>query len=565
MKKRQLFCMLILLFITYEGMAQQKYTISGYIRSSETGEALIGATVLIKELNKGSMANSYGFYSITLPVGKYSVHYSYMGNISKTDDIELTSNINNNVELQQASVEIPEVVIVSEASNKNIKAPEMSVIKISPKDVVSIPVIFGEQDILKTIQLMPGVNSAGEGNSGFYVRGGSADQNLIILDEAPIYSSSHLLGFFSVFNSDAIKDMEFYKGNAPANYGGRLSSVLDIQMKEGNSKKVSASGGIGLIASRLTLEAPIVKDKGSFIISGRRTYADIFLPLWKDPGAKSTKLYFYDFNAKANFKINNKNRLFLSGYFGRDVFKMSDLFGFNWGNKTATLRWNHIFGNKLFLNSSVIYSDYNYGIGYNVGELLEITSGIKDYNLKEDFQYYINTKNTFTFGFNTIYHTFRPGELNSENEDIFNSKIIDKKHTVESAIYISHKFDISDRLILNYGLRYSNCAVIGPDTIYTYNKNDQITNSISYNKGDIIQNYGTLEPRMTLNYIVNNNMSVKISYARNAQYMHLLSNSTVALPTDIWISSSKIVKPQIADQIAMGFFKNLKTICLKLQ
>ena len=387
MKKRQLLFLLILLLITYKGMAQQKYTISGYIRSSETGEALIGATVLIKELYKGTMANAYGFYSITLPEGKHSVQYSYMGNISKTDDIELTGNISNNVELQQASVEIAEVVIVSEASNKNIKAPEMSVVKISPKDVVSIPVIFGEQDILKTIQLMPGVKSAGEGNSGFYVRGGSADQNLIILDEAPVYSSSHLLGFFSVFNSDAVKDMEFYKGNAPANYGGRLSSVLDIQMKEGNSKKVSASGGIGLIASRLTIEAPIVKDKGSFIISGRRTYADIFLPLWKDPAAKSTKLYFYDFNAKANFKINDKNRIFLSGYFGRDVFKISDLVGFSWGNKTATLRWNHIFGNKLFLNSSLIYSDYNYGIGYNVGELLEVTSGIKDYNLKEDFQY----------------------------------------------------------------------------------------------------------------------------------------------------------------------------------
>jgi len=405
---------------------------------------------------------------------------------------------------------------------------------------------------------MPGVKSAGEGNSGFYVRGGSADQNLIILDEAPIYSSSHLLGFFSVFNSDAIKDMEFYKGNAPANYGGRLSSVLDIQMKEGNSKKVSASGGIGLIASRLTIEAPIAKDKGSFIISGRRTYADIFLPLWKDPAAKSTKLHFYDFNMKANFKINDKNRIFLSGYFGRDVFKMSDIVGFNWGNKTATLRWNHIFGNKLFLNSSLIYSDYNYGIGYNVGELLEITSGIKDYNLKEDFQYFINTKNTLTFGFNTVYHTFRPGKLNSENEEFFNSKILDKKHTVESAIYISHKFDISDRLILNYGLRYSNCAVIGPDTIFAYNKNDEITDSISYNKGDLIQNYGTFEPRMTLNFIVNKNLSFKMSYARNAQYMHLLSNSSVSFPTDLWISSSKIVKPQIADQIALGVFKNFK-------
>ena len=380
----------------------------------------------------------------------------------------------------------------------------------------------------------------------------------MLFRSAPVYSSAHLLGFFSVFNSDAVKDMEFYKGNAPANYGGRLSSVLDIQMKEGNSKNVAASGGIGLIASRLTVEAPIVKDKGSFIISGRRTYADIFLPLWKDPAAKSTKLYFYDFNVKANYKINDKNRIFLSGYFGRDVFKISDVVGFNWGNKTATLRWNHIFGNKLFLNSSLIYSDYNYGIGYNAGELLEVTSGIRDLNLKEDFQYFINSGNTLKFGFNTIDHTFHPGELKSENEYLTNSKVIDKKHTVESAVYVSHKFDISDRLILNYGLRYSNCAVIGPDTIYSYNENDKITGSTSYNKGDIIKNYGTLEPRMTLNYIVNEKMSVKMSFARNAQYMHLLSNSTVSFPTDVWISSSKIVKPQIADQIAVGFFENFK-------
>ncbi len=291
----------LLLFIIYNGIAQQNYTISGYIRSSETGEALIGATVLEKELYKGTMANAYGFYSITLPEGTHSIQYSFMGNISKTESIELTGNLSKNVELQQASVEIAEVVISKEASDKNVRAPEMGVVKISPKDVVSVPVLFGEQDILKTISLLPGVKSAGEGNSGFYVRGGSADQNLIILDEAPVYSSGHLLGFFSVFNSDAVKDMEFYKGNAPANYGGRLSSVLDIQMKEGNSKNVAVSGGIGLIASRLTIEAPIVKDKGSFIISGRRTYADLFLPLWKDPAAKSTKLYFYDFNAKREF------------------------------------------------------------------------------------------------------------------------------------------------------------------------------------------------------------------------------------------------------------------------
>jgi len=559
MKNGQFLSLMIMLFISQFGFAQQEFTISGYIRSAETGEALIGATVFIEALNTGITTNTYGFYSITLPEGKHSLQYAYIGNQNKTEEIELTENINNNVELHPTSIKLAEVVISSKIVDKNIRAPEMGVIKIAPKEIETIPVLFGEQDILKTIQLMPGVNSAGEGSSGFYVRGGSADQNLIILDEAPVYNSSHLLGFFSVFNSDAIKDMSFYKGNAPAQYGGRLSSVLDTKMNDGNSKKLALSGGIGLIASRLTIEAPIVKNKSSFIVSGRRTYADIFLPLWKrDPGVKETKLFFYDLNAKANLNINSKNKIFLSGYFGRDIFKLSDIIGFSWGNQTATLRWNHVFGNKLFLNSSLIYSQYDYSIGYNVGELLEVTSGIKDYNLKEDFQYFINTKNTLKFGFNTIHHTFRPGEIKSENEEYFNTIIIDQKHALESAGYISHEFDLSKHLKLNYGLRYSNFVVIGPDTVYSYNDNDEITGSTSYAKGEIVQSYGTFEPRLTLNYIVNDKSSVKMSYARNAQYIHLLSNSTAALPTDLWISSSKIVKPQIADQIALGYFRNFK-------
>jgi len=558
MKKGQFICLIIMLFISFKGIAQQEYTISGHIKSAETGEALIGATVYIQDLNTGIVANTYGFYSITLPEGKHVLQYAYIGHNSMIDEVELTTSITKDIELHSTSIELTEVVISGEMADKNIKAPEMSVIKISPKEIKSIPVIFGEQDILKTIQLLPGVNSAGEGSSGFYVRGGSADQNLVILDEAPVYNSSHLLGFFSVFNSDAIKDMKFYKGNAPAEYGGRLSSVLDTKMNDGNAKKLAVSGGLGLIASRLTVEAPILKNKSSFIVSGRRTYADIFLPLWQDPGVKKTKLYFYDFNAKANLEINSKNRVFLSGYFGKDIFKLSDIMGFSWGNTTATLRWNHIFGNKLFLNSSLIYSHYDYNIGYNVGELLEVTSGIKDYNLKEDFQYFINTKNTLKFGLNTIYHTFSPGEITSENEEFYNTIIIDEKHALESAVYLSHQFDVSDKLKLNYGLRYSNFALIGPATVYSYNENDEITGTTAYDKGDIVENYGVLEPRMTLNYIVNDISSVKMSYARNAQYIHLLSNSTAALPTDLWISSSEIVKPQIADQVALGYFRNFK-------
>ncbi len=405
MKTQKLIYLLILCLYASTGFAQQKYTISGHIKCGGTGEGLLGSTIYVEELKTGTITNTYGFYSLTLPEGDYSFRYSYIGYLNETIKVELKGNIIKDLELQPAPIEMDEVMVVAEAADKNIRAAEMSVVKISPKETKLIPVILGEQDVIKTIQLLPGVNAGTEGSSGFYVRGGGADQNLIILDEAPVYSSSHLLGFFSVFNSDAIKDLELYKGNAPASYGGRLSSVLDIQMNDGNSKRFSTSGGIGILSSRLTIEAPIVKDQGSFIVSGRRTYADIFLKLSSDPLKKNTKLFFYDLNAKANYRLNEKNRIFLSGYFGRDAFEFNDLFSTDWGNRTGTFRWNHVFGNKLFLNSSLIFSDYNYNIGYNVsGNMIEITSGIRDLNLKEDFQYFINARNNLKFGFNVIRH-----------------------------------------------------------------------------------------------------------------------------------------------------------------
>lgn len=439
---------LLLLFVFSNAVyAQQNFTVSGHVLCAETGEALIGSTIYVQELQTGTITNLYGFYSITLSEGNYSLMYSYMGYTDEFIQVDLREDKNISLELDPALIEMEEVVIVSEAADKNIRESEMSVVKISPKNIKAIPVIFGEQDIIKTLQLLPGVNAGTEGSSGFYVRGGAADQNLIILDEAPVYSAYHLLGFFSVFNSDAIKDLELYKGNAPASYGGRLSSVLDIQMNEGNSKRFSTSGGIGLLSSRLTIEAPIVKDESSFIISGRRTYADMFLKLSRDPLKKNTKLYFYDLNAKANYRINAKNRLFLSGYFGSDVFKFDDFFSTDWGNTTGTFRWNHVFGNKLFLNSSFIFSNYDYSIGYNVsGSLLEISSGIMDLNLKEDFQYFFNTRNTLKFGFNSIYHTFRPGEIESEDEDYFNSTFLSKKYAFESAAYVSHSLDVSEHI-----------------------------------------------------------------------------------------------------------------------
>jgi hypothetical protein len=551
--------LLVLISISSLVFAQQNFTVSGYVKCAETGEALIGSTIYVEELQTGTITNLYGFYSITLPEGNYSLMYSYIGYQDEFIKIELQENATRDLELLTTAFEMEEVVIRSEAADKNIQESEMSVVKISPKNIKAIPVIFGEQDIIKTLQLLPGVNAGGEGSTGFYVRGGGADQNLIILDEAPVYSASHLLGFFSVFNSDAVKDLELYKGNAPAGYGGRLSSVLDIQMKDGNSKRFSTSGGIGLLSSRLTIEAPIVKDKGSFIISGRRTYADIFLMFSKDPLRKNTKLYFYDLNAKTNYKINDKNRIFLSGYFGSDVFKFDDFFSTKWGNKTGTLRWNHVFGNKLFLNSSLIYSKYDYEIGYNVsGSMINISSGIRDWNLKEDFQYFINTRNTLKFGINAIYHTFRPGEIESEDEEYFNSTFLSEKHALESAAYISHSVDVSSNFKMTYGLRYSNFTSMGPDSVYSYNDQDEITGVETFSKGEVVNTYGILEPRITLNFIVDGNSAIKASYARNAQYLHLLSNSSAALPTDLWISSSKIVKPQIADQIAIGYFRNFR-------
>uniref|UniRef100_UPI00321739D4 TonB-dependent receptor n=1 Tax=uncultured Draconibacterium sp. TaxID=1573823 RepID=UPI00321739D4 len=556
-ENKMLLLLMLLLTSIVSGYADDNVTISGYVRSSETGEGLIGSTIYVEEMQTGTATNSYGFYSLTLPKGNYTIRYSYIGYEKISMGTEITGRITKDVELNPVSNQMEEIVIRSESEDKNIRQAEMGVTKLSPKETKMIPVILGEQDILKTIQLLPGVSSGTEGTTGFYVRGGGVDQNLIILDEAPIYSASHLMGFFSVFNSDAIKDMKLYKGNAPSVYGGRLSSILDIQMNEGNSKKFSTSGGLGLLASRLTIESPIVKDKGSFIISGRRSYADMFLVFSKDNAQQQTDLYFYDLNAKANYKINNNNRVYLSGYLGRDVFNMDELFALKWGNKTATFRWNHIFNNRLFLNSSLIYSNYDYGFGYNFSDnMIYIKSGIRDINWKEDFQYYINSNNTLKFGFNAIAHSYQPGEINADNDDLFNSIFMNKKQTYEAAAYFSHEWNISDNVRLTYGLRYSGFMAIGPDTVYTYNENDERITTEAFADGEVIKKYKTIEPRATFNILLNKTSSFKISYTRNAQYVHLLSNSSASLPTDVWIPSSKNVKPQVADQIAAGYYRN---------
>ena len=550
--------LIIFLFsiLSFNSFAQEKATLSGYVKDASTGEELIGASVYISEIKSGGTTNIYGYYSITVPKGEYSVNFSFIGYKTSSMKIKLSENKRFDVEISPNSEIIQEVEIKADAEDKNVRSTEMGVVKLDIKEIQSIPVIFGEQDILKTIQLMPGIKAAGEGNSGFYVRGGNIDQNLILLDEAPVYSASHLLGFFSVFNSDAIKDVKMIKGGMPAEYGGRLSSVLDIVMKDGNSKEYEASGGIGLIASRLTVEGPIVKDKGSFIASGRRTYVDMFLKASNNERMKKSKLYFYDLNLKANYRIGANDRIFLSGYFGRDVFGFADLLSTNWGNATTTLRWNHLFSEKLFLNSSLIYSDYTFKVGMKLGEDdFSILSGIKDVNLKEDFEYYVNTKNSVRFGGNAIYHTFRPGEISSSIDALDNFSL-ENKHAIESAIYLSHDFSFNDNLKLTYGIRYSDFLQVGPGDIYSFDTEGNTKDTTKFSKFESVKNYGGFEPRASLTYLINSSNSVKVSFNRNRQYIHLLSNTTSGTPMDAWVPSSTIIEPEIANQYAIGYFKN---------
>ncbi|MCD6347450.1 MAG: TonB-dependent receptor, partial [Bacteroidales bacterium] len=536
--------------------AEDKSTVSGYIKDAQTGEVLISATVYVAELETGLVSNQYGFFSITLPDGKYNLRFSYVGYEPQVVSIEFSGHQQLNIELEPLVEDIQTVTITARGADHNVKSTEISMIKLNMKELSNLPVLFGEKDILKSIQLLPGVKPAGEGSTGFFVRGGNADQNLILLDEAPVYNASHLMGFFSVFNSDVIKDAQLYKGGMPSEYGGRLSSVLDVTMNDGNSKRFGVSGGIGLISSRLTLEGPIKKDVGSFIISGRRTYADAFLKFFPDTTINKTRLYFYDFNLKANYRLGKKDRVYLSGYFGRDVLGFQDIMGIDWGNTTGTLRWNHLFGDRLFLNSSVVFSDYNFNQEAHINDFtLKILSGIKDFNIKEDFQFYLNSRNSLKWGGNIIYHTFMPGQVESTFEG-FEPREIDDRYAWDAAAYISHQSKIGSRIQIDYGIRYSRFIPVGPGDYYSFMPDGSISDTVSYQKGESIADYGGFEPRASLSFLLSDQSSVKASYNRNRQYIHLISNSTSGTPLDSWIPSSNIVKPEIADQIALGYFRN---------
>jgi len=539
--------------------AQENVTLSGHVRDSISGEELIGATLYIPELSLGAATNTYGFYSLTIPAGSYVLESSYIGYKPEKREVELSENIVLNIDLVPEARLLDEVVISGVGADENVRSAEMSVTKLNVREVKEIPVIMGEQDILKTIQLLPGVSATGEGGSGYFVRGGGPGQNLILLDEAPVYNASHLLGFFSVFNSDAIKDVKLYKGGMPAEFGGRLSSVLDIKMKDGNLRKLGVSGGIGLIASRLTIEAPFKKEKGSFIISGRRTYADLFLKASSDTLISNNVLYFYDLNVKGNYKLGENDRIYLSGYFGRDVFKYSDFFGFDWGNATATLRWNHLFSSRLFLNSSLMYSNYNYDFFFDEGGgSFEIKSAIRDWNLKEDFQYFIRPENTLKFGLKLNYHTFIPGVVNASEGSGYNELILTERYAVETGLYVSHETKLFSRLTVNYGLRLDMFHMLGPGDIYQYNEKGNPVDTTTYGKRELVEDYYGLEPRITATYRIDEKQSVKASFVRTNQFVHLLSTTTSTTPMDAWVPSSNNVKPQIGDQLAMGYFRNFK-------
>ncbi len=539
----------------------KKYAISGHIKDASNGEDLIGATVYVEEIGAGTIANAYGFYSISLPKGNYTLRYSYIGFETQTREIQLNENTTIDIELLMSKAKLNEIEVIAQREDEHIKKAEMSVVEMEAKQISRIPALMGEVDIIKAIQLLPGVQSAAEGASGFSVRGGSPDQNLIILDEATVYNPSHLLGFFSVFNNDAIKDVKLYKGDMPPRFGGRLASVLDVKMRDGNSKKFQGTGGIGLISSRLTLEGPIIKDRMSFLVAGRRTYADIFLPLSSNEDIRDNKLYFYDLNAKVNHTFNKNNRLYVSGYFGRDIFK-NEFAYMNLGNATGTIRWNHVFSDKIFSNFMVLYSNYDYGLGTaNEDDVNSFIweSGLEDVKFKGDFTWYLNKDNTIRFGISSIYHTFDPGKARGTGEEsFFTEYTVQKNHAIQSGLYASNEQKIGSRLTLKYGLRFSLFQNIGPNTQYIYNNDYNPADSVFRKKGEIYNTYAGLEPRLGINFLLTETSSLKASYSRSFQYIQIAQNSTAGTPLDVWFPASPNVRPQIADQIALGYFKNFR-------
>ncbi|WP_435801385.1 TonB-dependent receptor [Polaribacter sp.] len=558
----------LFLLLSLSAFSQEKYTVSGTVYDNSSNETLIGVSVYFPELNAGTTTNEYGFYSLTIPEGTYKIQISYLGFSTIIETINLSEKLTKNFNLKEETESLGEIIIEADIEKINIRSPQMSVNKLTSASIKQIPVVLGEADVIKSLILLPGVTSAGEGASGFNVRGGAADQNLILLDEAIVFNSSHLFGFFSVFNPDVIKDVKLYKGGIPARFGGRLSSVLDIYQKEGNSKEFNVTGGIGLVSSRLLVEGPIEKEKSSFVVAGRASYAHLFLPLFDN----DNKAYFYDLNGKFNYRIDEQNNIFLSTYFGKDVFGVSDNFVNEYGNTVVNLRWNHLFSDKIFSNLSLIYSDYFYGLILDfVG--FEWDSGITNYNLKYDFKHYLNDKFKLSYGVNNIYNRFNPGEIipNRADSGIQSEKLIDK-YANEFAAYLEAEHKVNDKLTLQYGMRFSNFTRLGQDELNVY-ENDQpvlyneelkkyesaeAIGTESFQRSDVLATFSNFEPRLSLSYVLDDDTSIKASYNRMAQYLHLLTNTASPTPLDVWAPSGRFIKPQLLDQFAVGYFKSIK-------
>ncbi|MEM9819663.1 MAG: TonB-dependent receptor [Bacteroidota bacterium] len=558
-----LFCIILLLpQLTY---SQEKVTVNGYIKDAKNGETLIGATIYARELDKGTTSNVYGFYSLSLPPGSYTFLVNYLGFEQSSIEANLATNQTLDIELSEETQALEEVVVVGEKENENLKTTEMSVEKLNIQTIQKMPALLGEVDVVRSIQLLPGVTTVGEGASGFNVRGGSIDQNLVLIDEAPVYNSSHLFGFFSVFNPDAVKDVKLYKGGIPARYGGRLSSILDVRMKEGNNKKFNINGGIGSIFSRLSVEGPIIKDKASFIIAGRRSYIDILSRPFLSEDQQGTALNFYDLTLKTNYKVNERNRIFLSGYLGRDNFRFGDAAGFNWGNATATLRWNHLYSDKLFSNLTLYYSNYDYELNFGDEDdnKFDWDANIVNFSVKPEFSYYLNPDNLLTFGGQAIVYTFDPGNAVGVSEGEAADISLPPKYGIESGLFIENEQKLNSSLSLNYGLRFSHFNYTGKGTAFEFEDREdglrrETTGSSNFDQWESIQTYANFEPRFSINYEVNSTTSVKASYNRTVQYIHLISNSTASTPVDVWTPSTNNIRPQKAHQVALGLNKNFK-------
>ena len=579
LKRGNFHFLLSIFFLVYNqtsSYSQEKVTLSGYISDSENNETLIGVNVIIPDLKIGTTTNDYGFYSLTVPRGDYKLQISFLGFKNQEIDLIFLSDFSQNFKLKKEVQILDEVIIKESSEFIDLRSPEMSVNRLSISTIKKIPAVLGETDVIKTITLLPGVTNAGEGASGFNVRGGGADQNLILLDEAIIFNSSHLFGFFSVFNPESIKDIRLYKGGIPAKYGGRVSSVLNIFQKEGNKNKFNSQGGLGLISSRLLLEGPIKKETTSFLFGGRSSYAHLFLPLIES--VDNNKAYFYDLNTKLSHRVNENNTIFLSGYFGRDVFDIENLFDLSYGNSVANFRWNHLFSNKLFSNLSMIYSDYDYTLDFGLAEF-DWNLGITNFNLKYDLKYYLNEKLKIEYGLNSIYYKFDPGLIKptTENSTIQNQKLEDK-FALENALYSSIDYKILPKLQLNFGLRLSNFLRLG-QKINTYENDNPLLfiNSvqiyeeatplgfIEYSKSEVIKQFTNLEPRFSLAYEIAADKSFKISYNRMAQYLHLISNTNSPTPIDVWAPSGRYIDPQLLNQIAVGYFETFNNKIFSLQ